>query len=700
MNSTEQQLSDQLPTQNRSHQVEQPLLSIDSLDVAYETKRGTVNALRDVSLELFEGEILGVAGESGSGKSTLAYAILQYLGENGRVNAGSIEFRGDSILDLTGAELREIRGNNIAHVAQDPNKALNPSVPVGEQIAETIRLHEDVTKQESMERTYDLLDQVDIPEPEFNSKKFPNELSGGMQQRILIAMALSCNPDLLILDEPTTGLDVTTQSKILNLVNELKTEFDTSFLLITHNLGVIAETTDRVAILYAGKMMEVGPTEDVFSSPTNPYTQGLLATIPEIDTKKGLRPIPGRIPDLVDLPEGCIFADRCEFVEDKCRAAPIEMETVDTERGHRTRCRRWKTAQENPIRPEEEWTGSSSHGDTLLKMEELKKHFSSESLLDRFFGKTPPVKAVDGVSFGIRESETIALVGESGCGKSTLGRTLLHLYEPTTGDVFFRGEPVSSLSKQEMDEFRSSCQIIFQNPDASLNPRKTIRQVLERPLKRLTDLDAAEREGRIVELLEQIQLGEGFMSRYPHELSGGEKQRIAIARAYATNPSLIVLDEPVSSLDVSVQANILNLLVDLQSQYGTSYIFITHDLSVARQIADRVLVMYLGGIVESGPIEDIFKQPEHPYTQTLRKGVPRLDVGARGTERAVLTGDVPSARDTPSGCRFHTRCPEAREACRNQVPPDIEVNQDHQASCFRLIDESDYWDSDPLDQTQ
>ena len=632
------------------------LLSVDSLDVEFDVPDGTVHALRDVSITVERGETLGIAGESGSGKSTLALAIVRYLDSNGQVTNGSIEFKGTSLLDCSDAELRSIRGNEIAHVAQNAARALNPSIPVGEQIKEAIVLHQDVESDAAaMEQVYDVLEQVDIPDPADIATRYPNELSGGQQQRALIAIGLSCNPELLILDEPTTGLDVTTQAKFLDLVDDLKERFDIGIVLITHDLGVIANTADRVSILYAGEVMEYGPVQEVFASPANPYTQALLATTPEIEREKDLRPIPGQLPKLTDIPDGCIFADRCPFETEECRSTSVALREVSED--HETRCLHWQTARDDPIRSGTAEGRVSRPGDVLLEAEGLKKHYDTGTFIDHLLTDHKPVRAVDGVDLTIRESETVGLVGESGCGKSTLGRTMLRLHEPTEGTVRFRGEDLASLSKSEIREFRSECQIIQQDPEGSLNPRKTVRRAIERPLKLFSDLDEAGRRDRIAELMDQVNLSDDLLTKYPHELSGGQQQRVAIARAFATNPSLVVLDEPVSALDVSVQARILDLLGDLRDDYATSYLLISHDLSVIKTICDQLAVMYLGKIVETGSIDQVLGPPFHPYTRALLSSIPTLEPDA-DIDRIYLEGDVPNARDPPSGCSFRTRCPQ------------------------------------------
>jgi len=666
------------------------LLDVDSVSVEFSVPDGTVEALRDVSVRVEKGETLGIAGESGSGKSTLALAIVRYLASNGHITDGSISFKGRDLYALSKGELRTIRGNEVAHVAQNPASALNPSMVIGEQIKETIDLHQDPESDEAAwDQVYEVLRQVNIPHPEYLADRYPSELSGGQQQRALIAIGLSCNPDLLILDEPTTGLDVTTQAKLLDLVRELKHDYDVGILLITHNLAVIAKIADRVNILYAGEVMEKGPVEEVFTNPANPYTQALLATTPELDREKDLRPIPGQIPGLTAIPDGCIFADRCDFATDECRAGSIPMETPTDDR--ETRCIRWEAATADPIAAGAATERHYDPGDVILEASDLEKHYDTATFLQNLVGGHEPVRAVDGVDLSIREGETVGLVGESGCGKSTLGRTLLHLHEPTAGSVSYRGTDVAEMSRRERREFRSECQIIQQDPEGSLNPRKRIRSIVERPLELFTDLDEAGREERVHELLDQVNLSHDLAANFPHELSGGQQQRVAVARAFAANPSLVVLDEPVSSLDVSVQASILNLLDDLREAYDTSYLLISHDMGVIKTICDRLSVMYLGQIVESGSLDEVFTPPYHPYTRSLLSSIPSLDPHEEGS-RIHLEGDVPDARDPPSGCSFCTRCPEKiGEVCETDDPALEPVGGPegaaHQLSCHHEDDE-------------
>jgi peptide/nickel transport system ATP-binding protein len=663
------------------------LLEVDGLSVEYSTESGPLRAVRDLSVSVGAGETFGIAGESGSGKSTLALAVMQYLGENGHIADGDVRFDGESLRSLSGQELQSVRGNRIAHVPQSPDRALNPSIEVGEQIAEAIRLHQNVSGREARERTHEVLADVNIPDPEYNAERYPHQLSGGMRQRVLIAMALSCNPDLLILDEPTTGLDVTTEAKILDLVADLKREYNASILLITHDLGVIAQVADRAAIMYAGEVMERGTVDRIFGAPANPYTKGLLDAVPEVGRDGDLDAIPGQPPDLQDLPDGCAFADRCAFADAACRSGTIAEESVDDGSGHATRCRRWETMREAV----DGWDGTSSPDDTdertvetddgsgasssrsatgapLVEGKDVRKHFGEESFFDRIFGGDPPVKAVDGVDFEVNESETLGLVGESGCGKSTLAKTVIRLLDLTDGTVRFDGEDIASLEGADLKEFRSEAGIVFQHPDSSLNPRRTVHASVERPLKLFTDLSPEERRERVAELLEQVELGAEYADRHPHELSGGQKQRVAIARAFAANPSFVVLDEPLSALDVSVQASILNLLSTLRREYGSSFLFISHDLSVVNHISNRIAVMYLGKVVEVGSKEAVFEPPYHPYTQALLSSVPAPDPDVQ-PERIHLEGDVPSPRDAPTGCPFHTRCPKKiGERCEQETP--------------------------------
>ena len=616
-----------------------------------------------------------------------------------RVTAGYVDLRA-----APEPAMRDVRGGDMSMIFQDPMTSLNPALTVGEQIAESLRLHRYGRKKKDSwfnavrsvasglrggglsaqvrEDTIALLDEVGIPEPAARLDEYPHEFSGGMRQRVLIAIALACRPRLLIADEPTTALDVTIQAQILELIDELQADRDMAVLFITHDLGVVAETCDRVAVMYAGEIVEEGPVAEIFHNPSHPYTYTLLESIPREDTDR-LLPIEGSVPSLVDLPEGCHFAPRCPWAQPECTEGEIPYlqhgpDTVD----HRSKCilESFDTSEYGAQREGVAAAASTRTDRTLLEVRDLKKHFSrADDLFDQYLGReTASVRAVDGVSLDVYEGETLGLVGESGCGKSTTGRTILRLLEPTEGTVVFAGEDLATLDKDELRARRRDMQMIFQDPLSSLDPRMTVGQTIMEPLK-VHDLPVEDppagtsrkrqRRERVNELIEAVGLDQDQYGRYPHELSGGQRQRVGVARVLAVDPDFIVCDEPVSALDVSVQAQIINLLEDLQGEFGLTYLFIAHDLSVVRHICDRVAVMYLGEVVEVAETEDLFADPKHPYTRALLSAIPVHDPTAE-TDRIILEGDVPSPIDPPSGCRFHTRCPEV-------IPPDdVDISQE------------------------
>ena len=611
----------------------------------------------------------------------------------------------DGYVDLTAAPeavMREIRGGDMGMIFQDPMTSLNPAITVGEQIAESLRLHRYGRKRSDswingireilpqlgngmdeavLADTIDMLEQVGIPDPATRVDDYPHEFSGGMRQRVLVAIALACRPKLLIADEPTTALDVTIQAQILDLIDGLQDELGMAVLFITHDLGVVAEVCDRVAVMYAGEIVEEGPVEEIFRDPSHPYTYALLESIPRENVER-LTPIEGSVPSLVDMPDGCHFAPRCPWAEPECRHGEIPYlqhgpDGVD----HRSKCI-LQTFERSEYGAETAGVAASESTRTderLLSVEGLTKHFSqAEDLLDEYLGREQsPIRAVDGVSFDVYEGETLGLVGESGCGKSTTGRTLLRLLEPTDGRVVFAGENLADLDKSGLRRKRRDMQMIFQDPLSSLDPRMTVGKTIAEPLT-IHDLPESppsdgsrrdQRRERVLELMDAVGLDPDQFDRYPHELSGGQRQRVGIARALAVDPDFIVCDEPVSALDVSVQAQIINLLEDLQREFGLTYLFIAHDLSVVRHICDRVAVMYLGEIVEVAETADLFADPRHPYTRSLLSAIPEPDPTVTA-DRVVLEGDVPDPANPPSGCRFRTRCPSV-------IPPDsIDIEQE------------------------
>lgn len=669
------------------------LLEIDQLKVDFTKKEGDLTALKDITLDIQSGETICIVGESGSGKTVTSKAIMRLIDyENGKITNGSIELDGMDLTKLTNKHLRSIRGKKISMIFQEPMSAFDPVFTVGSQIIETLLEHKQSSKAEAKEKALYLLNRVGISDAELRLKQYPNELSGGMLQRAMIAMALACGPDLLIADEPTTALDVTIQAQILQLLQELKEEMEMSILLITHDMGVAAEMADRIIVMYAGRIVEIASVKDLFQLPYHPYTYGLLQSITTLDSDRNLKlySIKGSIPALSDLPSGCEFHPRCPYASERCFHETPPLLNINN---RKTAC--WYSedivekhlrkelvvhAKEDlPLQKEVNRVDSNLSRGTLFTIQDLSKHYPIGK--NSFSKNQAYIKAVDKVSFTIEKGETFGLVGESGSGKSTLGRVLLQLEKLSGGKVFFEGQDLSQLSPKGLRDKRKDMQVIYQDPYGSVNPRWKVGDIIAEPLKvHESTLSKKEKLERIQELLQMVGLNKNDHNRYPHEFSGGQRQRIAIARAIALNPQFVLADEAVSALDVSVQAQIVNLLQELQRQKELTYLFIAHGLNIVRHISDRIGVMYLGQLVELTSSEELFLHPAHHYTKGLIASIPIADP-SRTRERITIQGEIPSPSNPPPGCRFHTRCPAATARCREEQPIFKEIHKGHWVAC-------------------
>jgi len=674
-----------------------PILEIKDLCISYYTRAGEIPAVVDFSLNLWPGESVGLVGESGCGKSTVAMAIMQYMGSNGGIVGGTIKYKGQDLNTLSDEELRKMRGSAISMVYQEPMAALNPSLTLGEQLAEVLIYHEDISQADANARAIETLHDVRLPDPERLMAAYPHQISGGQQQRVVIAMALLSNPGLLLLDEPTTALDVTVEAGIVKLIAELSQKYDTALLYISHNLGLILETCDRVCVMYSGEVVEEGTINSVFTWPKHPYTHGLFGCIPLPHADKNaapLVPIRGQLPLPHQRPPGCNFGPRCDFFKKGvCDKGVVPFEAVvsdDTDSTHNIRCLRYREIDHDAMVADGIAKEPMEVGETVLEVDDMQKYYEVH---DRSIGAlisgegVKYVKANEALNFSARRGEIVAIVGESGCGKSTFAKVLMGLESVTDGEIRYEGDDIGGLSVHERSpEQLGSLQMVFQNPNDTLNPSHTIGSQITRVIRKFGVADnAAKAQEIMLKLLDTVKLPREFAIRRPRQLSGGQKQRVGIARAFAGNPAMVIADEPVSALDVSVAAAVTELLMDIQREHKTTLLFISHDLSVVRYLADRIVVMYLGQIMESGTTDQIFSPPYHPYTEALLSAVPIADPEVTKRE-IVLEGNVPSALNPPKGCPFATRCPhKVGEICDTQRPP-VQTGEDrHRIACHIAI---------------
>ncbi|MEL7262232.1 MAG: ABC transporter ATP-binding protein [Pseudomonadota bacterium] len=673
-----------------------PILEIDKLSISFFTRLREIPAVMDFSVTVQPGEAVGLVGESGCGKSTVALGVMQDLGKNGRIVGGSIKFKGRDLQEMSAEELRDIRGSEIAMIYQEPMASLNPAMKIGKQLMEVPMIHAGMSEKDAYDRALQVVTDVKLPDPKRILNAFPHQLSGGQQQRIVIAMALMSEPSLLILDEPTTALDVTVEAAVVELVKDLGKKYGTSMLFISHNLGLVLETCDRICVMYSGEAVERGSIKQVFDEMQHPYTQALFRSIPLPGADKNARPlvaIPGNFPLPHERPPGCNFGPRCDYFEEgRCNEdRSIPMAPANADGSHETRCVKfqeidWNAPLANVVTKEK-----APIGDVVLKMDNLKKYYEVAASALFSSGEKKVVKANETLSFEARESETLAIVGESGCGKSTFAKVLMGLETATEGTITLGNTAIQDIPIEERDtKTVADVQMVFQNPFDTLNPSMTVGRQIIRALEIFkVGKNESERHQRMLELLDLVKLPRAFADRMPRQLSGGQKQRVGIARAFAGDARIVVADEPVSALDVSVQAAVTDLLMEIQREHKTTLLFISHDLSIVRYLSDRVMVMYLGHVVELGDTDQVFSPPYHPYTEALLSAVPIADTSVE-KKHIVLEGDIPSAMNPPSGCPFQTRCRWKSEVpgglCEKEVPPVRHLAEGHQIKCHLADD--------------
>jgi len=701
-----------------------PILQMRDTTVSFGMERGESRVLDNVDMDIERNEVLGVVGESGSGKSMFASALLDAVVEPGHLRGDITYNSGDGesldVLELSKAERKAYRWEEVSMVFQGAMSSFNPVRDIETHFVETLEAH-DYDVGEGMERARQLLEDLYL-DADRVLDSYPHELSGGMKQRALIALSLILEPEALVMDEPTAALDLLMQRSIISLLENLKERYDLTIVFITHDLPLVADIADRVGVLYAFEFVELGPTDEILEDAAHPYTRKLLKSTPNLESPiENMRPVEGSAPDPVNVPDGCSFHPRCPLADDQC----IETDPgpYDAGEGRFVHCHHWEHAAEEI--PMDEFTDLDDPGapnraarettdrvgeDPVLSLDDVKVHFEKESGFLDFFEDPPAVKAVDGIDLDIYENDVVVLVGESGCGKTTLGKTAVGLQRPTGGSVEYRGDDIWDVrdgngdGSRSWSEIRRSLQIVHQDPGSALNPHRRNNKILEAPLKRWhDDLDGNDRRQRVMSMLEHVGMTppEDYYERYPHQLSGGEQQRVALIRAMLMNPEVILADEPVSALDVSLRVEMMDLLIELQNMFDTSYLFISHDLSNARYIAERtggrIGVLYLGELVEIGPPEQVINDPQHPYTQALRWATPELDPAEeRAEESPIREIDIPDPTNPPSGCRYHTRCPEAREVCAEQTPGSYDADTAsplHRGTCFRMVDNHEYWSS-------